>query len=59
MDSRLAPGFSLLEMMAMVAFILIVMSISTPIYHSAEALKAGTGNSMLGTGGNQAGNHPS
>ena len=35
-DSRLALGFSLLEMMAVVAFILIVMTISSPIYHSAE-----------------------
>jgi general secretion pathway protein G len=35
-DSRLALGFSLLEMMAVVAFILIVMTISTPIYHSAQ-----------------------
>jgi hypothetical protein len=40
---RLALGFSLLEMMAVVAFSLIVMTISTPIYHSAEVLKAGAG----------------
>ena len=36
LGSRHVLGFSLLEMMAVVAFILVVMTISTPIYHSAE-----------------------
>ena len=49
-DSRLALGFSLLEMMAVVAFILIVITISTPIYHSAEVLKTGTGGGTGGSG---------